>query len=161
VSPATGLRNAVTARFYPYAESRGFVRAKSKNPLFTVFRRARGDTMQVFDVQWDKSYRPLFVINFTEGPIGGVEFAGAHVPAEDFETFHCWPRGRLKRKPGGSLRCWFRLKKPLIEAIMSMSRWYEPDEVVDQLIACFPEVEAWWADKHEGPHVAILPSPEG
>jgi len=28
---------------------------------------------------------------------------------------------------------------------------------VDQLIAYFPEIEAWWSGKHEGPHLRFLP----
>jgi hypothetical protein len=104
---ASALREAVKTRFYPFAELRGFVRATSTNPLFTVFPRA---TAQVS-------------------------------PSE------CSKGGRLLPRDGPFLRHWFHSKRPWLQVIASGRRFYEPYEVVQQLIDLFPELEAWWAQK--------------
>ena len=142
------LREALKVRFYPYAESRGFVRDKSSHPHFTTFRRAHGAQIQVFDVQWDKYGRPLFVVNFGEADVHELA-----IETDKVETQHCKDMYRLQRKRGGSLTCWFQLSKPWIEVFRSGRLKYRPEEVVNQLVAYFPEVEAWWAEKSEGPHV--------
>jgi hypothetical protein len=150
---ASHLREAVKALFYPFATSRGFIRAKSKNPLFIVFRREVGETMQVFELQWEKYGRPSFIVNFSEGPAAGVNVRGTHIAGWDLLPPYCAALGRLQLRKGLHLRCWFRLRKPLLIALASRSWFYEPEQVVEQLIALFPELEAWWTDKREGPHV--------
>jgi hypothetical protein len=145
------LRQAVKTRFYPFVESRGFVRGKATS-LFTVFRRRDGETLRIFDIQWDKYGGPRCVINFGEVPLRSLR-----VDERELETHNCETLGRLKRKKGPYLGSWFQLKMPWLEAIASMRMRYEPEEVVDQLLALFPEVEAWWSDKTEGPHLDFLP----
>ena len=156
---ATPLRELMKERFYPFAAPRGFVRAKSTHPLFTVFHRRHDQTVQVFDVQWDKYRAPRFVLNFGEGPVQGVEIRGVHVSGDDLEPSHCEVQGRLQRRKGASLRCWFQLRKPIFQAISSGAWHFTPTEVVDQVIQAFPEVEAWWATKAEGPHVNVVHMP--
>ena len=151
------LREAVKARFYPFAEARGFVREKNTHPLFTTFRRLSGNGLHVIDVQWDKYYRPQFVINFGECPAGGVEFAGKRIQAGEINPSACPRRGRLQREKGRMGGTWLQLRKPLREAITSLRWEYSPEQVVDELIRYFPEVEAWWAEKKLGPHVVMLP----
>lgn len=145
------LREAVKRYFYPYAESRGFERAKSTHPQFTSFRRVRGQKIDVFDVQWDKYGRPMFVINFGQADVDKVG-----VPMQEVETQHCKSMYRLQRKKGSSYSCWFRLRRPWLEVLRSRRLKYQPEEVVDQLISYFLEIEAWWSDKLEGPHVQRL-----
>jgi hypothetical protein len=147
------LREAVKMRFYPFAASRGFTRAKSRNPLFVVFRREVGETVQVFALQWEKYGRPSFIVNFSEGPVAGVDVRGTHIAGWDLLPPYCAALGRLQPRKGPYLRCWFRLRKPLLTALASRSWFYEPEQVVEQLIALFPELEAWWMDKSEGSHV--------
>ena len=156
MSRATALRDAVKERFYPFVERRGFVRNTSRHPLFTVFRRTSSEAVHVFEIQWDKYGGPRFVINFGEAPIGGLDVGGEHVAANDIEPYHCSTFGRLQRRKGPTLRCWFQLKRPWLDALASMRRTYNPHDVVDQLIAYFPEIETWWAEKVEGPHVAFV-----
>jgi hypothetical protein len=150
---ARPLREAVKTRFYPFATSRGFIRAKSKHPHFVVFRRAVGETMQVFELQWEKYGRPSFVVNFSEGPAAGVDVRGTHIAGWDLLPPYCAALGRLQPRKGPYRRCWFRLRKPFLKALASWSWFYEPEHVVEQLIELFPELEAWWMDKREGPHV--------
>ena len=152
---ATELRGVVKASFYPFAESQGFVRVKSRNSLFTQFRRARPDALQVFDIQWEKCGGPSFVLNFGEYAVAGVDPAEiAHV--DPFEAYpgRYRPGGRLQhsRGPFG----WFGLRKPWREALKSLTLRYRPDEVVQQVMDCFPEIEAWWAHRQEGPHIEII-----
>lgn len=136
------LRETVKQRFYPFAENRGFERVKSGNSLFTTFRKSEGDITYEFEIQWDKYHRPCFVLNF-----GLPE--GANVPART-------KQGRLQRKRGGPLSCWFNLRKPWLEILRTGRLRYTPDEVVDHLISCFPEIEAWWSNGTEGPHVHCI-----
>ncbi len=152
---ATALREAVKKRFYPFVEKRGFVRAKSKDPFFVTFRRVRGDTVDVFDVQWEKYWRPCFVLNFGQGPSRGVDVQGTHVSGTELEPYHCTPCGRLQRRRGGSLACWFQLRRPW-RGFLTSGKWaFSPDEVVEELIGSFDELEAWWSGKIEGPHIYI------
>jgi hypothetical protein len=144
------LREAVKRRFYPYAESRGFVRARSSHPHFADFRRDRGGKAEVFDVQWDKYGRPAFVVNF-----GVVEAARTGETAPRWKNLY-----RLVRDAAARDR-WFDLRKPWGEALRSLRLRYRPDAVVDQLIARFPEAEAWWTRGAVGPHVRHLWGPEG
>jgi Domain of unknown function (DUF4304) len=155
MSPTQELRELVKARFFPYAEAREFTRAKSTHPQFTVFRRFVGHKVQIFTVQWDKYGAPRFVVNFGEGPKSGVQLWGKHVPAEAMQPNDCPESGRLQRRPGPYLRCWFQLKKPLGEALRTMQRRYFADAVVAHLLAVFPEVESWWLDRTVGPHLSI------
>jgi hypothetical protein len=154
---AQELRQVVKARFLPYAEARGFVRAKSTHPLFYVFRRMTADKVQVFNVQWDKYGDACFVVNFGEGPKNGVQLWGKHIPGEALETQDCPESGRLQRKAGAGKRSWFQLNKPLFEAMRTMERRYPADAVVEQLLAVFPEVEAWWQHRTVGPHMTLNP----
>jgi hypothetical protein len=142
---ANPLREVVKHRFYPFAESRGFVRDKSSDPLFTTFRRTHEGAEQVFDIQWDKYHRPFFVINFRS--------------PEGSQARH--KRGRLQRRRGGALGCWFTLRKPLGEILRTGRLKYEPVEVVDQLISYFGEVEEWWSNGAEGPHIYFIPLSAG
>lgn len=136
------LRETIKRRFYPFALERGFARVKSSNSLYTTFRKSEGEVTYEFEIQWDKYHRPYFVLNFS-APEGA---------AMRSRTKH----GRLQRKRGGPLSCWFNLRKPWLEALKTGRLKYHPDQVVDQLISCFPELEAWWLDGTEGPHVYCL-----
>ena len=153
--PASPLREALKARFYPFAAAQGFIKAESTDPHFTLFRRPGGSAVHVCELQWDKYHRPCFVVNFGDAPISGVDVHGTHVAASDIQTYQCTSLGRLTPRNCAYVRCWFREKKPLLEYLTSGRRSYRPEEVVAQLIALFPELEAWWADRSEGPHLRI------
>jgi hypothetical protein len=154
----------VRARFYAFAEAQGFVRARSGNPHFILFRRVTDSAVQLFELQWDKYHRQAFVVNFADAPRGGVTIHGTHIGAADIEPFQCPNNGQLTPRNCPYVRCWFREKKPLLEWLTSGRRRYQPDEVVEQLIALFPELEAWWSHQAQGPHLRFLrlaPQPSG
>lgn len=145
---ANPLREAIKGYFYPFAESKGFVRAKSKHPHFTTFARVNGTAVHVFDVQWDKYGRPAFVINFGEASVDESQ------PLAGISTEQCKMLCRLQ--PDKNSPRWWRLRKPWLEVLKTGRLRYEPTDVVGQVIACFPEAESWWAEKQEGPHVLVL-----
>jgi hypothetical protein len=149
----TALRSALKTVFFPHAEAHGFVIDKSKQPQFTVFRRRLGDRVQVFDVQWDKYGLPRFVLNFGEAPATGLVRQGQPVAPQDVQVYDCLPSLRLQRRRGGSMRCWFQLRRPLLEQLTSLSREYSPEEVAHAVTDSFAEVEAWWRTRAKGPHV--------
>jgi hypothetical protein len=158
MTDAHELRELIKARLFPYVEARGFIRDRSRHPLFTTFRRFVGNNAQVFNVQWDKRGAPRFVVNFGEGPKAGVSLWGRHIPGDELEPQDCPESGRLQRKRGPYLRCWFQTTKPLLEAVRTLERSYPVATVVDMAVAAFPEVEAWWENRTVGPHVCISSS---
>ena len=126
--------------FYPFAEERGFYREKQTNPLFVTFRRTVGSEEQVFEIQWDKYHKPYFVINIGKG---------------NLEANPTTNMGRLQRGSRGSVRKWFGLRRPWLSKLTS-GRWrYSPEEVVTELISAFEELERWWRDGSEGPHLEL------
>lgn len=137
-SKAAPLLAEIKEQFYPFAETRGFVRQKSMNPLFTTFYRTTGNQIQMFEIQWDKYWKPYFVINFGEG--SNIE------EQINYE-------GRLQRCRGGSKLCWFGTRRPWLSKFVTGKWRYTPEQVVTELIAAFDELEAWWAEGTEGPHI--------
>jgi hypothetical protein len=150
----TSLRSALKRMFYPHVESIGFVIDKSDQPHSTTFRRQVGDCAQVFDIQWDKSGKPRFTVNFAETTGAPIDIYGKPVPINEIRTYHCPTRLRLQRRRGGSMGCWFQLRRPLLNQLVAFKREYTPEEVAQQLLDCFLEIEHWWQSKERGPHVS-------
>lgn len=143
MSSSRPLREALKHRFYPFVQRQGFVRGKA-TALFVPFERVIDGKVQFFEIQWDKSHRPRFVVNF------GERASPEHNELEPLPV-----QGRLQRWRGGSIRCWFQLGKPWIETLRTLRWQHQPDEVADQLVACFHELESWWDSKQAGPHVQL------
>lgn len=149
----TPLRAALKATLFPHAQALGYAVDTSHQPQFTVFRRRVGAEVHLFEVQWDKSGRPRFVINFGKASAEGVVWNGEAIAPDKLEVHHCRPWLRLQRRRGGSMGCWFQLRRPLIEQVLTLSREYTPDEVAHAVVACFAEVEEWFSSGAKGPHV--------
>lgn len=147
MSQSKPLREALKRRFYPFALEQGFIRGKATS-LFVPFERVVDGKIHFFEIQWDKSHRPRFVINF-----------GERANSDHFETLPLPVSGRLQRWHGSTLRTWFQTGKPWFERLRTFSWSYPPDEVVIHLIECFPELENWWRSKQVGPHVSIWSRP--
>lgn len=145
MSRSQPLRDAIKRQFYPFAHSRGFVRGKATS-LFVPFERTVEGKVQFFEIQWDKSHRARFVINFGEQS-GSQQQESGPFPIS----------GRLQRWRGSTLRTWFQISKPWFDILRTFKWSYRPDEVASHLIDYFPELEAWWSSKREGPHVKIWP----
>lgn len=137
-SKAKPLNDELKNQFYPWVESKGFERQKPADPHFVEFRRRSSNGVDIFEIQWDKYWRPYFVINFDkEHPDGSM-----------------WPSGgRLQRKRGAPLTCWFGLSKPLINKLSTCQWSYQPYEVVQELQRAFAELEIWWENGEIGSHI--------
>ncbi|MEL4429649.1 hypothetical protein [Shewanella mangrovisoli] len=119
-------------------KSKGFEKQKSTDPHFVEFRRVTPEGVDVFEVKWDKYWRPYFVINFAKEKTDDPK----------------WEKGgRLQRKRGGLLSCWFSLSRPLINKLLSLRWSYQPYEVVQELQQAFIELEKWWERGEIGSHI--------
>ena len=150
------IRDALRSAFYPHAIKLGFEIDKRWQPQFVVFRRLAGNKVDIFDIQWDKYHRPKFVINFSEAPFDGVEFAGKFIGTKDLMVTHCGTFHRLVRDQNKVFYRWFQLRRPLTEQVLKLKRNYEPYEIATQVIDRFSEVEEWWEKKTIGKHVQIF-----
>lgn len=141
VSKAKPLNDELKKRFYPFVKSKGFEKKKSSDPHFAEFIRVTSSGEETFEIQWDKYWRPYFVVNFKKK--GNANPAWVH-------------SGRLQRKRGGFMSCWFSLSRPLIDRVLKFRWGYEPNEVVDELISAFSELEQWWEAGIAGAHIHII-----
>ncbi len=149
----TELRKALKSTFFPHVMARGFVVDTRHQPMFTIFRRTVDGAVQVFDIQWEKYGSPRFVLNFGAVPLDGTDLAGAPINPAEVQPHDCKPCLRLQRRRGGSLACWFQLRKLLWEQLTTLRRDHAPAEVVGSLLAAYPEMEDWWQSRKRGPHV--------
>ncbi|MBB3170216.1 hypothetical protein [Simiduia aestuariiviva] len=140
-SRAKPLNDEMKRSFYPWVKASGFIKQKSTDSHFVEFRRETTSGVDVFEVQWDKYWRPYFVVNF------GKEEA----------TDTAWRKGgRLQRKRGGSMSNWFGLPKPMLYKLVTLSWSYKPEEVVEELKAAFGELESWWENGEIGKHLYFI-----
>jgi hypothetical protein len=153
VGTSTQLRQELKRRFGPLLDSQGFTRDESEAPLFVTFRKHTPESTQVIYVQWDKYGKPRFVVGFGQCPAAGIEFRGQRIPRETMLAGWC-KGGRLQPRSGSSTRSWFRLDADLIMRLRG-KKSRRPSEVVDELLAQFPEVEAWWKDGSIGKHLRL------
>lgn len=157
MSHAKVLRQLVNSQLTTFVEAKGFAREKSTHPLFQTYRRVVQDRVQVFNVQWDKCSKPRFVLNFGEGPLQGVRLWGKDIPGYDLQPQDCPESGRLQLRRGMLMCNWFQLRKPWMEALLTMERSYSPEAVTHELLRLFPEIERWWDGRVVGPHIDIAP----
>ncbi len=145
------LREALRQKFYPYVESLGFVPDMSEEPLTTTFRRRIGETVHVFEIRWSGPTR--FDFTFGETPASGGMVDGEHVGAERVRVCSSQSMLSLQRKRTGLRSGWFQLRRPFFQQLLARERDYSPEEVVAQVMAWYPEVEAWWTSKAVGSHL--------
>ena len=151
----TELRRAVKARFFPYLLARGFVADLRNQPSATVFRRPVGSRVQVIGIQWEKYGKPRFAVHFGTCPAGGLHLQEGVCSSEDVLPTWCPDTGSLQPHSGVSSRAWFRQDSTLMRRLLGHPALRAPDDVVDQLITLFPEVERYWTNGEVGPHVRL------
>lgn len=156
----TELRREIKRTFLPFVEARCFKMDQRYAPHFLEFRRIIGDELHVFNIQWEKYGSRKFVVNFGKCPSGGVEFQGQRIPPEGISPTHCASNGRLQPGKGATLGNWFRQDKPLLKRLFSREPLYPAQSVIDQLIAMFPEIEAYWERNEIGPHLRVFQLPK-
>jgi hypothetical protein len=153
---ARPLRKDIKERFYPLLEGLGYRRRSTS--LSTTFRRVVGDRVRIVQLNWDKYHRPSFAIVFGETPNSVIPSPLGDVTLEAVEPCHSEALGSLQRKPRSQFvgDAWFKLRKPLFEALTTMRLRYAPHEVVDQLLRTYPEIERWFEAREVGPHIRML-----
>ena len=155
---ATELRQILKQRFFPLLEAKGFVMDKRHAPQFLAFRRIFGETIQVFDIQWDKYGKPKFALNFSMGSLHDiVSHEGPIEPADAF-VYNFKNKGRLRSKCQfrwfQADRQWFSQDLGLTERLM-LRKKKTADDVVDDLLNVFPEVEAFFQGNGKGSHLSL------
>jgi hypothetical protein len=152
----TDLRRAIKRSFVPLMEGKGFLTDQRYMPQFLIFRRITPERIYVCDIQWEKSGRPRFVLNFGScGPLGVV------LRGTDVEPSDVWPaitpwRGRLMPGPPPFIRNWFRQDRRLLQRLWLGIPLKLPEGVVSELIALFPEVENYWDNGVIGAHITVM-----
>ena len=140
-SKAKPLNDEMKKAFYPWVKAKGFTKQKSTDPHFVEFRRGSSMGVDVFEVQWDKYWRPYFVINL----------------GKEETTDTRWLKGgRLQRKRGDTMSNWFGLTKPLVYKLITFSWSYKSEEVIEELKEAFSELENWWESGEIGNHLYFI-----
>lgn len=152
----TALRREIKRVFVPLASARGFSADLREAPAFLAFRRTVGDTVQLFDLQWDKDGDTRFVVNVGSCPVAGLALADRVLPAERVVASWTPNAARLQPRRGATTASWFRQDKPLPERLLAREKFHDASEVVSQLVSLFPEVEAYLADGRVGPHLHVV-----
>jgi len=144
------LRAAVKKRLHPRLGALGFT--STAHSMRSLFQRTHGDCIQVVEIQWDKHHSPIFRINFGEAEASSI-------PRGEAPDLHmCRTSGSLERKRGHGffgMDSWYQLRKPLLVALRTRKLYYKPDEVADQVLNDFSEVEEWLSDSKLGPHMRL------
>lgn len=146
----TSLRRELKLRFFPQVEQHGFRLVEREAPMFWIFRRATGASVQLFSLQWDKYGRPRFRVDFGSCPIGGLDLLGKHVGWADMHP-HWLPDVATLKPAGGVLAgSWYRQDRALLRRLLGGGTLRAPADVVDELVAAYPEMEAYWANGSSG-----------
>jgi hypothetical protein len=149
------LRNGIKRRFYPLLNQLGFKKGKT-NSIEVTFRRFFEDRVHIVQLCWDKYHNPSFSVLFGECPNAVISLPIGDFQPEFLEPYHSKALGFLLRSHRQSIsNCGFRLQKPYIEMITSRRIRYETNEVVDQLIKYYPQVEHWFETKEVGPNINV------
>ena len=149
------LRSELKRTFFPLAESRGFAIDLSNAPHLVTFRRTIGNSLHVFDVQWEKYGRPRFVVNFGTCPARGLSVSGKDIPSGQVLASWAPQSGRLQPRTGASSVSWFRQDRSFM-ARLAGAKPHSATQVVGQLIQLFPELEAYWSTGEIGKHLKVI-----
>jgi hypothetical protein len=141
--------------FIPHAVDRGFVVDERHHPRWTTFRRRTEGRVQIFDVQWDKYGRPRFRINFGTCGADGLRVDGQRYPADETLASWCPDAGTLQPRRGTGAGSWFRQDAPFLHRLFGRPALRDPQQVVDQLLMLFPELERYWDGSEVGPHLRV------
>jgi len=156
MNKAGTLRNCLKERFYPFISQHGFNLQEPRNPRLIDFRRSVGDNVQNLTILWAKYGQPRFVVDADILPADSPLLKGsAFLSALEEPSTIKYKSARLK--PGLTfLTCsWFRLDRPILSRMLSRQEFFTPDQVVDQLMALYPEIEVWLKEGVRGPHLSV------
>lgn len=149
------LRRSIKSDFGNHLKALGYeqYKAKDSSGLHYFFRRKVADHWDLLQVQFDKSHRPKFVLEFGQFTIGGiVDRYGNHVRDDDVRCHMLPKRGRLYKSKVLFFWIWFGVSKSLASVIgheNSIAR------EVRRLTILFSQVERWFVSGVVGPCIDI------
>lgn len=153
----TALRREIKRVFVPFMLEQGFLLDRRHGPQFLDFRRQADAYILFLELQWDKSGRPRFTVNFGKVALDGMLMAGQHLAAGDVGPGQALAYCRLHpRGKGGSTANWFRQDRSLLSSLLAWSRLHPPAKPVQDLMALFHEVQAFWDSQEVGPHCKLI-----
>jgi hypothetical protein len=155
----TDLRRAIKRSFVPLMERKGFNTDSRDMPQFLAFRRITPEKIYVCDIQWEKYGRPRFVLNFGSCGPRGVICHGKEIIPTDVTTSATPRCGRLLPGRSPHTSSWFRQDRSLLQAVWRRSSLRSPNDVIDNLLNLFPEVEEYWNSGAVGKHVRVFNVP--
>lgn len=155
----TELRRELKRVFLPLLEGKGFTVDTRAAPAFTAFRRQAVDSVHVVEIQWDKYGRPRFVINFGKCPLEGMQVRGQLFSPDQVYAGWLEESGRLQPRHGHSSTNWFSQEKHWLRRLLDVGKLRQPDEVVEELLRLFPEVEAYLESGVVGEHIRVFRIP--
>lgn len=154
----TALRREIKSRFIPYVERQGFTLDEREAPAFWIFRRAAGEAAHVFSIQWDKYGRPRFRLDFGTCPLDGLNARGEHFPWLDVHPHWLPDTATLKPRGGPLAGTWFRQDRGVFGRLLGRGALRAPGDVVDDLLAAYPDVERYWGSRAAGNHIRRWPA---
>ena len=106
---------------------------------------------------WRQGPLLLTYPHFGTCPADGLPLKSGVCSPEDVLPTWCPDAGTLQPRRGMSTRAWFRQDSTLVQRLLGQPARRAPNEVVDELIAVFPELERYWVSGEAGPHVRLWP----
>lgn len=153
----TTLRNEIKHRFIPHVVQQGYTLDMRDAPTFWLFRRQEGAGVRLFSIQWEKYGRPRFRFDFGTCPAEGLNFNGKQVDWKDMHPHWLPEVASLKPGRGSQSGLWFRQDPTLLNRMLGAPALRPASEVVDALLAMYPEVEAYWTNGATGKHIHLWP----
>lgn len=143
------LRDEITSRLLPLLRERGFEGPDriAGNATDHEFRRSAAAGTEVLTIQFEKYQRPRFIVNLWVEPPEGFE--------EVIRQGGTVVQARVTPRPGGSTADWFRADLPWWRRLFRDPATRER-EAVSQAIAVLPEMDAWWRDHQDSPHITTI-----
>jgi hypothetical protein len=155
----TALRAELRRTWVPLLERKGFSVHTSDAPTFVGFCRKTSESAHLLELQWEKYGRPRFVVNFGKCALEGLLIRGERFPVENVCVGWLEEHGRLQPRRGHSTSHWFSQEVSLLKRFFAGQTLRAPAEVVQELVALFPEVETYWATGEVGDHLMMVRIP--
>lgn len=155
----TALRRELKRVLVPFMESKKFIIDQRHAPSFFEFRRIVNGRVQFFEIQWEQSGKPRFVVNFGHASIKGTICHNERISANEVCAGKTAEYCRLRPGRGSSTRSWFRQDRPTLSALIARNSFYPPELPVQQLIELFPEAEEYWLTGMLGPNSKLIQCP--
>ena len=157
-SDLQSLSAAVKKILVPHIYAHGF--ADDKREIYKdydrktlKFSRWRGDNLDLLEIQFDKRHRPKFVLECGVAPPEGINYCGyfhSQIKSSVLVT------NRVRLHPSRLCPFW-RFGFPWIK--VPLLRNPSAQDIVNDVVRLFPQVEAWLREGIKGPNMAVIGVP--